>query len=479
MSGFLKVKGTKIVDSNDKPVVLKGCATGGHLNMENFITGYPGHETEHKKVLELKMGKEKYDFFFEKFYDYYWTELDALFFKNELKLNCVRIPFNYRHFLNDDDDLFKINGDGFTKLNKIIDTCSKHGIYTILDLHAVPGGQNQDWHSDSSIHKALFWDFKIFQDVIINLWAEIAKYYEKNEWIAGYNPLNEPASEDHSKLIDFYVRLEKTIRSNDSNHILFLDANTYAMDFSQFPPATTFPNSVFSIHDYSNFGFPNPQGTLYAGSDSEKTKLENQYTRKIDYMIKNKVPVWNGEFGPVYASTVRGDGDPDTINKARYQLLKDQLDIYSHGDPSGDKTPISWNIWLYKDIGYQGLVYVDPESKLYQVLGHYLIRKKKLGLDRWGNDIDPKYAKLYDSLQEHFEQNIPLENQRAIYPHVWTIRDHISRVTRNLLFSQYFQYEYADLLADLTHNELDELAACFKLENMLKRDQLNEILRNY
>lgn len=47
--GFLKVKGTKFVDSSTElVVVLTGSATGGHLNMENFITGYSGHETEHK-----------------------------------------------------------------------------------------------------------------------------------------------------------------------------------------------------------------------------------------------------------------------------------------------------------------------------------------------------------------------------------------------------------------------------------------------
>lgn len=35
--GFLKVRGTKIVDENEKSVVLKGAVIGGYLN----ITGYP------------------------------------------------------------------------------------------------------------------------------------------------------------------------------------------------------------------------------------------------------------------------------------------------------------------------------------------------------------------------------------------------------------------------------------------------------
>jgi hypothetical protein len=65
---------------------------GGHLNMENFITGmlvkigpscdqsrkfalyvgYPGHESGMRKALLKVLGQEKYDFFFEKvgFYSY-------------------------------------------------------------------------------------------------------------------------------------------------------------------------------------------------------------------------------------------------------------------------------------------------------------------------------------------------------------------------------------------------------------------------
>lgn len=478
MSGFLKAKGTKIVDSNDQPIVLKGCATGGHLNMENFITGYPGHETEFKSVLKQKIGLEKFNFLFDKFYQYYWTEKDAIFYKTELNLNCVRIPFNYRHFLDDNDDLTKINPDGFAKLDAIINTCSKHGIYTILDLHSTPGGQNQDWHSDSDIHKSIFWDFKVFQDAIINLWCEIAKYYKDNVWIAGYNPLNEPAVSKHSKLVDFYSQLHEKLRKIDSNHILFLDGNTYAMDFRQFPD-DFIPNAVYSIHDYSIYGFPFNDDNLYLGSDQELSKLKNSYNRKIEYMKQNNVPVWNGEFGPVYASKLRGDVNPEKINKARYQVLKDQLEIYKAGDPSGDQQPISWSIWLYKDIGFQGLTYVDPDSIFFKIFGDWLKKKKELGLDRWGNDIAPENEKLYTNLEDHFKQNIPEKYHKVLYPHAWSIKDFISRVTRDMLFSQYAQHEYTDLFVDLSYDQLDELAGCFKLENVLKRDELNEILRQY
>lgn len=52
----------------------------------------------------------------------------------------------------------------------------------------------------------------------------------------------------------------------------------------------------------------------------------------------------------VYANPSDGP-DWEEVNAARYHLLKDQLQIYRADE-------ISWSIWLYKDIGFQGMVYV-------------------------------------------------------------------------------------------------------------------------
>jgi hypothetical protein len=36
------------------------------MNMENFITGFPGHEHEHRAAMLEVLGLEKYVFFFDK-----------------------------------------------------------------------------------------------------------------------------------------------------------------------------------------------------------------------------------------------------------------------------------------------------------------------------------------------------------------------------------------------------------------------------
>ena len=80
------------------------------------LAGYPGCEFQIREALADVIGKDKSELFFDKvrslarcsmlalhspafrqFLEYFFSEKDAAFFKS-LGLNCIRIPFNYRHF---------------------------------------------------------------------------------------------------------------------------------------------------------------------------------------------------------------------------------------------------------------------------------------------------------------------------------------------------------------------------------------------
>lgn len=113
----------------------------------------------------------------------------------------------------------------------------------------MPGGQNPDWHSDNVTNYAAFWDHKDHQDRCIWLWEEIAKRYKGNAWVAGYNPINEPCDPLHYRLPAFYDRIEAAIRKIDSDHILWLDGNTFAMEWKYFDKIL--PNCVYALHDYT------------------------------------------------------------------------------------------------------------------------------------------------------------------------------------------------------------------------------------
>lgn len=121
-SGILRTQGTEVVGEDGKPVILRGAALGGWMNMENFITGYPGHESEHRAAMKKVLGQENYEFFFDKWLEYFFTDADAVFFAS-LGLNALRLPFNYRHF-EDDMNPRVLKKEGFKHLDRVIDLVS-------------------------------------------------------------------------------------------------------------------------------------------------------------------------------------------------------------------------------------------------------------------------------------------------------------------------------------------------------------------
>lgn len=99
--------------------------------MENFITGYPGHESQHRKAMLKVLGPENYEFFFDKWLEYHFTEKDADFFAG-LKLNCIRLPFNYRHF-EDDMNPRVLKESGFKHLDRVIDLVSSARLLSLWE----------------------------------------------------------------------------------------------------------------------------------------------------------------------------------------------------------------------------------------------------------------------------------------------------------------------------------------------------------
>ncbi|KAH9840771.1 glycoside hydrolase [Rhodofomes roseus] len=463
---YLKVSGTKLVDQNGKEIILRGTAIGGWMNMENFISGYPGCEFQIRAALAEVVGNEKSEFFFDKFLEYFFSEADAKFFAS-LGLNCIRIPFNYRHF-EDDMNPRVLKKEGFKHLDRVIDLLAKYGIYTILDLHTAPGGQNTDWHSDAGTHIAKFWEHKDFQDRTVWLWEELAKHYVGNTWIAGYNPLNEPTDPYHTRIVDFYDRVYTAIRAIDPHHALFFDGNTFASDFSHFGDAhKRWDNSAYSIHDYTLFGFPSSP-EKYVGSEAQQRRLRRSYEKKREWMDARGLCVWNGEWGPVYARKQYEGELTDQINEERYHVLKDQLSIYN-------KDRLSWSIWLYKDIGFQGMVYVNLDTPYMTLFKDFLAQKHRLAIDAWGADethVRPVYQPLIDLLQKE----IPAEHQN-LYPFpVWKLSDRVGRLARNVLVAEFLVRPWAEHFRGKSLEELDAIAKSFSFENCVHRDGLNKIL---
>ena len=211
---------------------MRGFGLGGMLHMENFIDGYPANEEAMREGLKKVLGEKKYNLYFDNFLKSYFTEPDAAYIQS-LGLNLVRIPINY-HLFEDDMNPGVIKEGAFAYLDSVIASVHRHQIYTIIDLHALPGAQNQHWHSDNPTHVASFWIHKDFQDRALHLWEVIAKRYKNQPWVAGYDLINEPAEPTGKKLFPYYKRLCDAIQKIDPNHILFLEGDRYAAEFDKF-----------------------------------------------------------------------------------------------------------------------------------------------------------------------------------------------------------------------------------------------------
>ena len=451
---MLKVSGDQIVNQKGDTICLRGFGLGGMLHMENFIDGYPANEETMREGLLKVLGEKKYNLYFDTFIKSYFTEPDAQYI-HSLGLNLIRIPINYRLF-EDDMNPGVYKEDAFSYLDKVIELCAKNQIYTIIDLHALPGAQNQHWHSDNPTHKASFWIYKDFQDRALRLWEVIAKRYKDQPWVAGYDLINEPAEPTGEKLVPYYKRLMDAIRKIDKNHILFLEGDKYAVDFSKF--TEVWDNVVYTNHDYAIPGFIN--GGDYPGVSRnkfyDKDSLEQDFLKKSEFMYSHKVPLWVGEFGPVYT------GDPKK-DEMRYQVLKDQLAYY-------DKYKVSWCIWLYKDMGLQAIMHQNSNSPYMKLVSKFLARKDSLGTDAWGSS-DKNIRQVIAPLEEMFDKEFPTYN-----PYPKGARGQINLMVRHILISEALLPEYCNLFKDLSDEQIIALAQSFRFDNYVKRDRLEKIL---
>jgi endoglucanase len=448
----LVVSGDQIVNQKGNPVVLRGFGLGGMLHMENFIDGYPANEETMRDGLLKVLGEKKYNLFFDHFLENYFTEADAEYI-HSLGLNLIRIPINY-HLFEDDMNPRIIKQSAFEHLDRVIKLCAKYQIYTIIDLHALPGFQNQHWHSDNPTHVALFWKHKDFQDRALNLWQVIAKHYQDQPWVAGYDLINEPADPTGRKVFPYFKRLYNAIRKVDPDHILFLEGDRYAKDFSSF--TEVWNNVVYTNHDYARPGFGGEYPGTIDGRYIDKDTLEQDFLEKSTFMFKNKVPVWVGEFGPVYTGIPEED-------KIRYQVLKDQLAYYK-------KYKASWCIWLYKDMGLQAIMHQKDDTPYMKLVLSFLSRKDSLGADSWGSS-DKNIRQVMSPIEELFKKEFPEYD-----PYPAGQNRLIRQLLRHILIAQALVPEYCNLFSDLSEEELITLAESFRFENYVKRERLEDIL---
>ncbi len=357
MSTFIEIQGKEFV-RDGKPVLFKGLGIGSWLNIEHFMVGMPCTDSQMRDSFAAVYGRETAQIFFERFILEFVTEEDFAYLKS-LGINLLRVPFNYRLFLDDENpDVFR--EEGFRYLDRLLALGRKYQIYILPDLHAVPGGQNPDWHSDNSTGYTQFWHYGIFRRQMAELWGRIAERYSKEPYLLGYDLLNEPyvfsdrsAYAGTSLIQDFYEEATREIRRHDENHILFLEGDHFAMEFDCIRDIRD-AKTALMFHYYPTVWDPD----LYR-KDYDPVKRREVFERVFTSLLKIREkfgrPVLCGEAG--YETDWK---DPEFT----VMLLRETVRLCR-------KYQVSFTLWSYKDARFMGLIYPKEDSPWMKLAGEF------------------------------------------------------------------------------------------------------------
>jgi len=320
-NGFLKTQGTKIVNDAGDEVLLTGWGLGNWLLCEGYMwmsMGSTRFDRPHRieKVITELVGAKKAAEFWHNFLGNYITEADIKHMK-DLGYNSVRIPFNWRHFFEDEPGLVW-KEDGFELIDQCVQWCEKYELYVFLDLHGAPGGQTGA-NIDDCVDDVprLFIDSDPWNKALA-LWEELAKRYKDNPTIGGYDLLNEPIRPAHGdmvcyehlvpKLIEFYEETIRVIRKHDDKHLISIEGHRWATNARVFDRKYD-DNYVIHFHRYA--------------CHPERASLDEW----LALSEKWNVPLWLGETGE---------------NKPEW---------FSAFFPLSLEYGIGYNLWPYKKMG--------------------------------------------------------------------------------------------------------------------------------
>lgn len=125
-----------------------------------------------------------------------------------------------------------------------------------------------------------------------------------------------------------------------------------------------------------------------------------------------------------------------------------------------------------------GMLYMPENTAWMSLLGPIIKKKRDLAVDSWAYDDAHLQDGLFGPLHKWFDENVP-EKYSKKYPWQWRMHMHVFRGIRGITMAEYMIPEWADYFKGKSFEELDEIAASWKFENCVQREQLNELLRLY
>ncbi|MEL6652568.1 MAG: cellulase family glycosylhydrolase, partial [Bacteroidota bacterium] len=346
---MLQTNGKAIVNASGDTIILRGMGLGGWMLQEGYMlqtAGFANAQHKLKSEIEALIGAAATDAFYDAWLANHVTKRDI----DTLKawgFNSVRLPMHYNLFTLPVEDE-PVNGQntwltkGFELTDSLISWCKQNEMYVVLDLHAAPGGQGYDEGiSDYDPTKFSLWESPANQEKTASLWKQLAQRYVNEPYVAGYDLINEPNWNlpNGTLLRQVYERITDSIRSVDPNHILFIEGNWFANDFTGLTPPwdstmVYSPHKYWSVNDQASIQWvldmrETYNVPLYLGESGENS---NVWFRDAIRLFEDNDMGW--AWWPM--KKVESIAGPLTVTKK--QGYQDLLDYWNNG---GTGTPPS------------------------------------------------------------------------------------------------------------------------------------------
>lgn len=341
---YYTTRGQDIVDRNTgEKVLLQGFGLGCWLLPEGYMWGIRKLDRpwQFEEAIVDLIGEKDARTFWRLYHANFLTESDIRAMKS-FGANSVRIALLASLLQpregQPEEPPYRYSEYGFSLLDSVVTWCERQGMGLIWDMHGAPGAQNAENISDSDGEARLWTEKERYWPRLKDLWYKIAERYIDYECIIGYDLLNEPLLRRYegisvALLRDLYVDLTDTIRTIDTEGIIFIEGDDWAQNYAMLEPMDWDPHLVIAFHSY-------PPTSNQAGLQ-----------RWDDLRVKYNIPLWHGETGE--------ERWPYTMNRKSTEFL--------------NSVNVGWSWWTHKKFNRDTQPWVCHRTEGFQNILDYWV----------------------------------------------------------------------------------------------------------
>lgn len=196
--------------------------------------------------------------------------------------DCVRIPVRWDAYTGKTAP-YKVSDTWLNRIEQVVDWGLKRGLYIVMNTH------HDDWIKSSytETNKARF----------DSIWSQISVRFKGKSEKLIFEIINEPHGLSQANNNDLHARVLSIIRKTNPTRLVIFQGHNWGGSDELITAAIPKDNFVIgSFHSYDPYLFGlEGQGTW--GTTSDYNQLEAKFKKVYDWSVKNKIPVFLGEFG--------------------------------------------------------------------------------------------------------------------------------------------------------------------------------------